>query len=791
MFHKLGRYTASRPWTVCVVWLVAGLILALAAPKWDGCAQDDDIRFLPERFTSVRAYQLMQQAFPHEVYASRLIFALERENTALTETDFQLVAHMVDDLEKLRQDAPELKLGKIDSFQDGILGSRLTSSDGRCTLVQVALGTPFLAVATQNTVDQARAIINRRLTLAGSDVPRLYTTGAAGLGRDLINACGHSLETTTIATVLLVVTILLLVYRAPLLALVPLLTIAVSVWISLSLLAMATALPGVHLMNTSKIFAIVMLYGAGTDYCLFLISRYREELGKGYDTAMALSLSIGGVGQALTASAGTVMVGLGMMGFAEFAKVRCAGPAIGLSLGVALLAALTLTPALLRLLGPAVFWPCKPPQVQPLALAAENSQGGFWEWASHRVVNHPALVWGVSVALLLPLVVIGWRVPPNYRATGELSPTCDSLQGIAAIQRHFAAGQIGPITVLLHGDTDWTSRQGRMEIDHLSRGFASLPNVVEVRSLMRPLGTPLPDWRPAPDGQGLLHELLLLLEPHLQRFRQEIDAKTREFYVAQLPGERGGSHHVTRLDVVLKSDPFEPDSAATLRQVQTWLREEMPRTSFLPTPATAECFGITANAQDLAQVTESDRRRINMLVLAAIFLILLGLVRRFWLTCYLMVTVLFSYLAALGATVLAGFFWTGQPLTHVDWRLPFFLFILLVAVGEDYNIFLISRALQERKRHGAVEGMRRALARTGGAITSCGLIMAGTFATLMLSGLGTLIQVGFALAIGVLLDTFVVRPFFVPAFAVLFWRDQPQPQLQAEEQRPPARKLAA
>jgi RND superfamily putative drug exporter len=108
----------------------------------------------------------------------------------------------------------------------------------------------------------------------------------------------------------------------------------------------------------------------------------------------------------------------------------------------------------------------------------------------------------------------------------------------------------------------------------------------------------------------------------------------------------------------------------------------------------------------------------------------------------------------------------------VDWRVPFFLFTILVAVGEDYNILLISRALEERKKHGGIEGTRRALAHTGGTITSCGLIMAGTFATLMLAGLNTLVQVGFALAFGVLLDTFIVRPFLVPAFTLWLWRKE-------------------
>src|SRR5207302_11479769 len=189
-----------------------------------------------------------------------------------------------------------------------------------CTLLQVPLGTPFLALQTRAAVDRAHEVLAWTLAAAGPGAPRLYATGSAGIGRDLTRAAGESLDGTTLATVALVVIVLLLVYRAPLLALVPLLTIAVSVWVALDVLALATLLPGVHLVNISKIFAIVILYGAGTDYCLFLISRYREELQAGFAMPQALARSLGGVGEALAASAGTVMVGLGLMALAEFAK---------------------------------------------------------------------------------------------------------------------------------------------------------------------------------------------------------------------------------------------------------------------------------------------------------------------------------------------------------------------------------------------------------------------------------------------------------------------------------------
>jgi putative drug exporter of the RND superfamily len=371
---------------------------------------------------------------------------------------------------------------------------------------------------------------------------------------------------------------------------------------------------------------------------------------------------------------------------------------------------------------------------------------------------------------LLPLVCIGMRVKPNYRATGELSPQAESLQGLAAIQRHFTAGEIGPITVLLASNHDWTSREGLVEIERLSRGFARLPGIAEVRSLTQPLGMPLLALPPPPEDEGIGRNVLLLLQPYLEGFRQEMLAGARDHYTAQIEAETSAAtRFVTRLDVVLETDPFEPASVEALQLIQTWLREDLPRYSVLGGDLQAECFGVTANGRDLAEVTEGDRHRVNSLVLVAVFAILLALVRRLWLALYMLGTVLISYYAALGATVLAGIFWTGQPLASVDWRVPFFLFTILVAVGEDYNILLVSRALEESKRHGLVEGMRRALACTGGAITSCGLIMAGTFATLMLAGLNTLMQIGFALAFGVLVDTFVVRPFLVPALAIFWW----------------------
>jgi RND superfamily putative drug exporter len=797
MFSRLGRFAARQSWIICAAWLTLGIALTAVAPAWDTQTQDDDVRFVPDRFTSVRAYHLLQQAFPQDVFASRLVFAVEREESVLSAEDFQFVDALIRDLEKLRQDAPEMKIGKIDTYQSGLVGWRMISADQQCTLVQISLGTPYTANATREAVQRMDAAVQKRLAADRIEGLHVYATGSAGIGRDLTKAAGDSLDHTTWATIILVVVVLLAVYRAPLLALVPLLTIAISVWVSLKLLALMTLIPGVHLVNISKIFAIVILYGAGTDYCLFLISRWREELEAGFDVKDALARSVGGVGGALAASAGTVMVGLGLMALAEFAKVRYAGPAIALSLGVALLASLTLTPALLSMMGRAVFWPGKAPQVIRARLAdmATPERLGLWDAISKRVAKRPVLTWCVAALILAPFVLLGMRVQPNYRATDELNPRCASLQGLAAIQKHFNAGEIGPVTVLLTSTQDWTSHIGQRELERISQGFGEVDGVAEVRSLVQPVGLPWMEVHPQLKGKGVFHQILLLLQPMLQSWHDEVIVEAREHYVAKItrdnPAGKPETVYVTRVDVILKTDPFDPASAETLKSLQTWLNVGVRDGNLLGEVIPSECYGITAIGKDLAEVTESDRLRVNGFVLLAILAILLILVRRVWLAAYLLVTVLASYYAALGATTLAGIFWTGQVLTHVDWRVPFFLFIILVAVGEDYNILLVARAMEERKKYGAVEGMRRALAKTGGAITSCGLIMAGTFATLMLAGLNTLMQIGFALAFGVLIDTFIVRPFLVPAAAIFFWRGQKAPAPEQAAADAPRAKRAA
>jgi RND superfamily putative drug exporter len=762
MFRWLGRLT-SHPWLTCIAWLASAVFLTWVAPDWWQHTFDDDIRFLPPNYAVRRGFELLQQAFPQDVFACRVLLAFERSDTILTPSDFALVDEVAEGLRELARAEPDLKITQVASYREPMMGHRLTSRDRHCTLVQISLATPYLAVQTQATVDrieqQTRAMIERH----GPNAPSWFVTGPGAIGRDLVHATARSLDQTTWTTIALVIVILLVVYRSPILALVPLSTIGVAAWVSLQVLALLTRIPGVSIVNISQIFTIVLLFGAGTDYCLFLISRYREELQAGASHESGLRRAIEQVGGALAASAGTVMVGLGMMVWAEFGKIRHAGPVIAVALAIGLAASLTLTPALLRLLGARVFWPWR------IRHRLADDQD-FWNRLSRHVVRRPVLIWALSLAILAPLALLGSQVAPTFKPTGDLGPFAPSIRGLDVIQRRFAAGETGPITVLLVSPTDFKTDAGQETIRSLSRGLSFLDNVAEVRSITQPLGKPLPEF-----GQKSTSTPTTRFGNALQQIRREMGdflkrslQRAQDVYLSKIvAGEE--VQYVARLEVVLRTDPFEPASIDTLGAVEAYLRSQ------LPSDLQWEVYGVTVHTRDMARLIAQDQRRVNLLVLAGVFLILHIVVRRLWLALYLLGTVLLSYYATLGATALFAMLWSGKPFGEIEWRVPFFLFTILIAVGEDYNILMVSRAIQERRRHGPIEGLRRGLARTGGTITACGIIMAGTFATLMFGELWTLTQIGFALSFGVLMDTLIVRPFLVPAMMLLVWRDtQPQ-----------------
>lgn len=652
----------------------------------------------------------------------------------------------------------ELPLIDVWSRYTNTFGSSLTSKDRQADLIFLRLANEFMAAENipflelvERKLDETRAELK--------DWPeglRLGLSGSASVGADMLRSSKESMKNTELYTVVLVVVILLLVYRSPLLVAVPLVTIVASLLLATSVVATLTTLgqlPGMEWWNfkvftTTKIFVVVILFGAGTDYCLFLIARYKEELAAGKTKSLALADSLGGVGEALAASAFTTIVGLATMYFAEFGKFRNSGPAIGLCLLVTLIACLTLAPALLRALGGSVYWTIPLLRRKQAAIgSAKRSADSGWSRVANLIVAHPLIVLVTAMALMTPFFVMGFQVDITYDLLSELSPDRRSKQGAALLQRHFDVGESGPIVVLAHkphGDFD--SAEGVDAIRKLTTSLY-LNGVKSVRSLVAPIGN-----KPRGGASGLLR----------QNHRV-----TRELYLSKQEALQGD---VTRLELILGHDPFSLEATEVLQSVGRELKRIQSDAGSYWSDSRFVFAGTTAAILDLRNVTSRDNGKIQLLVVLAVLIILLVLLKRPAVCVYLILSVLFSYYVTIGATQL-WFQWAyGDTYEGLDWKVPLFLFVILVAIGQDYNIYLVTRVFEEQKEYGLFGGLRQAIVRTGGIITSCGVIMAGTFFSMTTGSLRGIAELGFALTLGVLLDTFIVRPILVPAFLAILFR---------------------
>ncbi|MEO1997663.1 MAG: MMPL family transporter, partial [Planctomycetaceae bacterium] len=299
-------------------------------------------------------------------------------------------------------------------------------------------------------------------------------------------------------------------------------------------------------------------------------------------------------------------------------------------------------------------------------------------------------------------------------------------------------------------DVDFSkARDGIKLIDKLTKNILERKDelsIADVRSVSHPQG-----------GETGLDTISVLR-------RRVVQIQSVRHYVGADDAE--WNKHATRLEIVFNDDPFSRNSIAQITQLEHVFSDLLPE-PLQGNNTQLHFLGASASISDLKNVTDRDQLRIDVLVLAGVFAILVILLRRPSISAYLVITVFFSYLATLGVTF--AVYWCMDPVnfTGLDWKVPMFLFTILIAVGEDYNIFLMTRIEEEQLKHGPIVGVTVALERTGGIISSCGVIMAGTFSSLLAGSLVGMQQLGFALAFGVLLDTFIIRPIMVPAYLIL------------------------
>lgn len=599
-------------------------------------------------------------------------------------------------------------------------------------------------------------------------------TGGAGFSADAIEVFEGINGTLLLAAVSLVIFLLIVIYRSPMFFFIPLAAVMFAETLSRSIGYGVSEL-GVTINGQSSSIMSVLVLGAGTDYALLLVARYREELHKTADRHEAMRTALASAGPAIFASALTVIAALLCLMLAKVNGTSGLGPIAAIGIACAALSMLTLLPALLTIFGRRAFWPFVPhtPETAPRAEAISDG-------ARRRIVEGSGIAAFLQVALaaivvlvLLPLVLLNWllrrlsgrRIPslivgPLDRAfftpyevrRHRLERTKDETHGVwARIGQRVARGPqrvlAGSLLLLLvfcggfaFFSTDLTSEDSyRTEVES-----------VEGQHLLD---------RSFPSGATAPTDVVV---------PQAGDVAAVKKAVAGVDGVEAVSGPVatgapgTLIQATLEPNPYSTEAFELISPIRDATHAADPE---------ALVGGPSAIEADVRDAAGWDSTVIPPIILVVVFLILIALLRAVAAPLVLIGTVIVSFLAALGV----GYFFFdvvfGFP--GSDPSLPLFAFVFLVALGVDYNIFLVARAREETERHGAEQGMLRALAVTGGVITSAGIVLAGTFSVLAVLPLTFLTELGFVVAFGVLLDTFLVRSVLVPAIALTlgnkFW----------------------
>jgi RND superfamily putative drug exporter len=672
MLARLAALVTGRraAWVVIGGWVLLAAVLAPFAAKLPD--ETSQAFLLPGGSQSVTVSRILRQRFPGgDLQPVLLVYrragGLTPADRARIAADSRRAAHVPQAFTVLTPFGPGPRSG-------------LVSARGDVAVTIVALS-PQGVYRVTPSIDALRGIAK------SSGALEVHVTGTPAFSSDFDTAVKSADGTLLVATGLLVLGLLLAVYRSLKLALMPLANVALAFVVASGVIDLL-ARGGLTVDSTSTSLLPVLMFGAGTDYCLLLVARFRSSLRTDPAPRPALAEALPLAAPAMIASALTVTGALVLMLAGVSGIYRALGPVNAIGVVVVLVASLTLLPSLLAVAGPPRGWRKEAP-----------STSTIWERIGRRIRARSGLYLG-GVVLGLAVCALGLGV---YRANADIlhvfRTQTDATRGAAALLTAFPPGVVGPSTVLIE------RTNGRLRPDDVtlvSARIRAVPGVAEVT----------PVSRRSSDGRAVT------------------------------------------VSLAFTDDPYGTAALDRMRLIRA-------RLATLPPGLQALTGDGTAARVDLEDAASRDLKVVAPLVLALVFVTLIVLLRALVMPLFLIATVILSFLATCGLVLVL--FRYGFDQHAFDPVLPLIVFIFLVALGSDYNIFLMSRVREESAAHGTGEGMLRALAATGPVITSAGLILAGTFCVLAVLPVYDLFEIGVAVGVGVLLDTFVVRTVLVPA----------------------------
>ena len=681
-----------------IAWLSIGGFSGAAFSKISTVQENDNSAFLPENAESTIAGKItVKFSDQSENLLPTLLLLVGNLNPATNPEAFSAANQYAATLGT--KVLPESGKPLSAYFVPGAPLQAIPSADGKAVLINVQLDAK---IAGEN-IDKEPVLpllidfIREDMEKSFGATLESHVTGPGGIFADLFGAFG-SIDTKLLQTTLIVVAIILIVvYRSPILWIIPLFTAGTALGLATMVVYYLAKADVIDLNGQTQGILDVLVLGAATDYALLLISRYREELHHHESRYESMKIALRGVVEPIVASGSTVIAGLMVLLLSDLSSNRGLGPVGSIGIASAMLAALTLLPALLIVFGRWIFWP-KVPRFDD----QDEKLSGVWAKVGSFVDRKPRAIW-VTTALVL-IVFAGFSTTlksDGLAQTDAFTTRTDSVIGLEKLGEHFPSGEGTPVEIVVD-QADIAAASAAI------KGVKNVANVVPVTELDPTTRQPTADLKIV-DGKVLLYATLSVA----------------------------------------------PDSVEAKETIPV-LREAVKAVD-----QNILVGGQTAVGYDVDQSSRRDNRVIIPIVLLLIAIILGLLLRSIYAAALLLVTVVLSFAATLGVCALV--FEHVFGFAGTDASFPLFAFVFLVALGIDYNIFLMTRVREESMKIGTRAGVIKGLTVTGGVITSAGIVLAATFGVLGVLPLVFLAELGFAVAFGVLLDTIVVRSLLVPA----------------------------
>ncbi len=740
LFGKLGRGVVRFRWVIVIIWVLGIGFASHAFPTLSSQVNNNNSEFLPASAPSNQAADLAKPLIGSITQAKVTVVAVTSNGT-LDSADQSALTALAGDL----QQVPTVTS----------VTRKATSPNQKAQQLQVVSTiSPFDQTGTKKLVDNLQSALQK------ADLPSDLQANLAGsVATNVANQEQSNKQSNEIqfASIIFILILLIFIFRALLAPFVTLLGPVFALGLSTRFIG-ALGTHGLKISFFTQILLIVLLLGAGTDYGLFLVFRVREELLKGRTTHEAVANAMARVGESITASAGTVILALLTLTLASFGIYHDLGIPLAIGIGVMLLAGLTLLPALLAIFGRAVFWPTK--------TAPREHKEGAWGRIAGRMVERPALTLAIGVVAFgaLAACTLGYK-SGGFGGKVTAPAGTSAAKGNAALAANYPQSSANPTNVIMtFGKSVWDAPT---PLAVATDGLTKTGQFTAISGPLDPNGTPL-------TGAQLvqLHQELGSPKQLAQSSQPPPASVPADQYFAYLATANFISTDGTTVGWYTNLKAGDPQSTAALHAVPA-IRTDVTQVA---KQAGATASGVAGEAPalyDVSTISGGDLIHIIPVAVVAIGLLLVLVLRSLIAPLYLIISVVLSYLASLGLSVL--FFMKIGGKEGIVFLLPFLMFIFLLALGEDYNILVMTRIREEARRLPLRQAVVRAVGATGPTVTSAGLVLAGSFVVLGVVGgrgaTGTSIQeIGFGLAVGILLDTFVVRTVLVPSTVALLGR---------------------